>query len=175
MSPKKKETFKKNAYGLFEEATGLFNNKKYKQALALFQKIKESFPEEIDVVARANSFIKICNRQLQQVEVKRPTQAEGLFDLGVVHHNSGSYDQAMQCFEDALKLEKKDKADYIYYAMASTEIRQGNSDQALKNLKKAIQIRSENRFFARNDPDFERLSESETFQELVGPEKSDQK
>ncbi|MFQ5930471.1 MAG: hypothetical protein ACE5MK_12310 [Acidobacteriota bacterium] len=75
----------------------------------------------------------------------------------------------MHCYSRALKLSKK-KNDHIYYALAATELSTGNIDNALKYLKKAIEIKEENRFFAYNDPDFERLATNQKFRELIHPE-----
>jgi len=54
--------------------------------------------------------------------------------------------------------------------MASSEAGQGNRDKAIGYLKKAIQMKSELRFMARSDPDFEPLAETSEFRELVRPQ-----
>jgi len=47
----------------------------------------------------------------------------------------------------------------------------GEADSAMANLKVAIQLRSENRYHARNDEDFAFLQEDPRFTELLYPEK----
>ncbi len=47
----------------------------------------------------------------------------------------------------------------------------GEADSALANLKVAIELRSENRYHARNDEDFAFLQEDPQFTELLYPEK----
>ena len=172
--PQKQQTKlhkQKDVYHLYERALGLLHQKKYKPARDLFLKLKDAFPEQIDVLARVNSFLAVCDTSLDDQEEKPPSNAEGFFDLGVVNHNLGRYEVAQNCFAQALKVEKKD-SDYIYYALAATEVCLGNSEKALKHLKRAIEIREDNRFFARNDPDFGSLTKSQEFQDLVRPQKN---
>ena len=104
-----------------------------------------------------------------RVEEKQPQTGEEVFHQGVVCHNAGKFDEALDCFSRALKLTKKEK-DHIHYALAATEASVGNNENALRHLREAIQIRQENRFFANNDPDFEFLHENEQFAELLHPE-----
>ncbi len=156
----------KNIYHLYEQALKLLFQSKYKPARDLFLKLKDTFPEQIDVLARVNSFLAVCDSRLHDQEEKPPSNAEDFFDLGVVNHNLESYEVAKNCFTQALKLEKKD-SDYIYYALAATEVCLGNSEKALRHLAKAIEIKEDNRFFAGNDPDFGSLEKNEEFQDLV--------
>jgi hypothetical protein len=66
-----------------------------------------------------------------------------------------------------LKLAGED-SDYIYYAMAAGKAQQGDLEEALQDLEKAIKMNKENSFFARNDPDFEAFAGHDGFCQLLG-------
>lgn len=155
-------------YQFYEEGLGLLHQKKYKQARARLIYVMDKFPQEIEVAARAKSLLKVCEKNLQ-TKAKPGTTAEELFHRGVVLHNTGEYENALDCYSRALKASKK-KGDHIYYAIAATEATVGDVDNALKHLQKAIEIKEENRYFANNDPDFELLTTNQKFQKLIHPE-----
>lgn len=155
-------------YRLYKEALALLHRKKYKQARKQLTQVVKKFSHEIEVVARAKSFLRVCDRNLQAKE-EPPRTAEEIFHQGVLYHNAGQYEKALHCYSRALKLSKK-KNDHIYYALSATELSTGNIDNALKYLKKAIEIKEKNRFFAHNDPDFELLATNQKFRELIHPE-----
>ncbi|MBI4445368.1 MAG: tetratricopeptide repeat protein [Acidobacteria bacterium] len=143
------------------------NQKKYREARNLLAELCEKYPSETEVLNRAKVFLSICESHLRRRREEQPSSAEEYFDRGVLHHNRGEYDQALECFAAALKMSRRDSG-HIHYAMAATEVRLGNVDKALKSLKRAIELKEENRYYARNDPDFSTLGANEQFRELVG-------
>lgn len=160
---------RKDAYHLYEQSLKLIHAKKYDQARSLLEEIKHDFPDNLELQARVNELLKVSERRTGSKE-KLPEDPTSLVDRGVVFHNLGEYDQALACYTKALeKAENKDQ-DYIFYAMASSEAGQGNTDKAIGYLKKAIQLKNELRFMARSDPDFETLADSAEFRDLVRPQ-----
>lgn len=164
------ETSKKRAskevYRIYERAVRLVYQKKHREAQSLLQGIQKKFPNEMEVLDRVNTLLRICKARLQKRKEDSPSTAEEFFDRGVVRHNRGLHEEALESFSAALKRAKKDSS-FIHYAMAAAEVRLGNHERALKSLKKAIEVKVEHRFFARNDPDFEPLAKNETFRDLV--------
>lgn len=156
------------AYRLYEEGLSLLHRKKNAQARDRLNQVIKKFSYEVEVSARARSLLKVCEKRLK-AEKKTPVTAEGLFNRGVLRHNDRRYDEALDHFSQALKLTRKNN-DHIYYALAATEASAGDLDSALKHLRKAIEIREKNRFFASNDPDFRLLLSNQKFKELVHPE-----
>jgi tetratricopeptide (TPR) repeat protein len=160
---------RKDAYRLYEEGLKLFHEKKYQQATTVLQEIRRGFPDDLELQARVNELLKVSERRSGTKEAP-PDDPTSLVDRGVVFHNLHDYDEAITCYKKALeKADNKDQ-DYIYYAMASSEAGQGNRDKAIEYLRKAIQMKSELRFVARSDPDFEPLADSSEFRELVRPQ-----
>ena len=154
---------------LYEKAWSLLHQKKYERAKKQFTKLLEAFPNEIEVSARARTFLRVCDNHLRTQKKHSPGTPEEFFNQGVLSHNAGQFDQALGHYSRALKLSKTIR-DHILYAMAATSLSVGNTDDALKHLEQAIQINQENRFFAHNDPDFEPLTTDQEFQKLIFPE-----
>ncbi len=155
-------------YKALEDALRLLHKKQYAKAKERLTKVVTAFPDETEVLARAQSFLKVCERQLMSHKETASSPAE-VFDQAVFYHNSGQHECALETYSRALKLSKKDQ-DHIYYAMAATELSMGNTEAALQNLETAIQMNQENRFFANNDPDFQILATDKKFQELIHPD-----
>jgi len=166
-SPKRK--FTSGVYTLYAQALSLLHQKKHKPASKQFTRLIETFPGEIEVIARARSFLRICDRHLLDPKKNSARTPEEIFNQGVFYHNDGRYDKALGNYSRALKLSKENN-DHIYYAMAATELSMGNADDALEHLEKAIQLNEENRFFAHNDPDFEPLTTNIRFRKLIHPD-----
>jgi len=164
-----KRRFASGVCTLYAQALSLLHQKKHKPASQQFNRLIERFPGEIAIIARARSFLRICDRHLPAPEKDTAHTPEEIFNQGVFYHNDGRYDKALGDYSRALKLSKKNN-DHIYYAMAATELSMGNAENALKHLEKAIQLNEENRYFANNDPDFEPLATNNRFRNLLHPD-----
>ncbi len=160
---------RKDAYRLYEQGLKLLHDKKYQQARSVLQEIRQNFPDNLELLARVSELLKVSERRAGSKE-DLPDDPSSLVDRGVVFHNLREYDRAIACYKKALEKAGNQDQDYIYYAMASSEAGQGNRDKAIGYLKKAIQMKSELRFMARSDPDFEPLAETSEFRELVRPQ-----
>ena len=167
--PPPKKEFSKELYRLYEHALDLLHQNSYKKARNQFVRLLEKFPTDIEITSRAKAFIRVCDRHLNREQKQPAPTSEDIFNQAVIHHNACRYEEALTTLSQAMKLTPKRK-DHIHYAMAAAEIGMGNTDQGLKYLKKAIEMNEENRFFARNDPDFEPVTKNAAFQELLHPE-----
>ncbi len=161
----------RDVYRLYEDALRLVHKKDYKKARSAFESIRERFPDELELLARANEYIKVCDRRLGSAGASEPSGDE-LIDQGVMFHNLGDYKKALACYTEAMQQPGTDKA-VVQYALAASEAAQGDTAKAVENLKKAIAGRPELRFTARNDPDFQVLNENLEFKELIKPRKSE--
>ena len=167
--PPPKKEFSKELYRLYEHALELLHQNSYKKARNQFVRLLEKFPADIEITSRAKAFIRVCDRHLDREQKQPALTSEDIFNQAVIHHNANRYEEALTTLSQAMKLTRK-RNDHIHYAMAAAEICMGNTDQGLKYLKKAIEMNEENRFFARNDPDFEPVTKNAAFQELLHPE-----
>lgn len=152
---------KRSVYEIYEQALKALYAKKYEKAIELFAGLEKEFPSEIEVLERARAFLKVCSKRSgSTAHADENHSAEKFFNLGVFHHNNQSYKQALDFYSEAMRL-ATNNTDHIFYAMAATETRLGNTEKAVELLRKAIDLNRQNRFFAQNDPDFEALIKDE--------------
>jgi tetratricopeptide (TPR) repeat protein len=152
---------------LYDEALALFHQQKFSRAKQELEKVLEGPSKEL--TDRARMHIKIAEQRMRPATEQNPRTADEHYQRGVAMMNVGRWDDARESMDKARKAAPK--ADYIHYALAALDCLTGEADSALKNLKVAIDLRSENRYHARNDEDFAFLQEDPRFTELLYPEK----
>jgi tetratricopeptide (TPR) repeat protein len=152
------------ALGLLEKGIKLIFQKEFKKARMEFKTLIETYPVEAEILARARTYMRICDRE--EASHKKPIIAtDQLYTLGVMEHNRGDYMNAVSFFRHSL--EKNPTSDHIYYSLAASFAMKGDTAQALLNLQKAIELNEENRVYAKNDSDFTSLHGEKEFGELV--------
>ena len=153
------------ALGLLEKSIKLIYSKDLKKARAELKSLIESHPAEPEILARARTYLQICNRE--EASHKKPVIGnDQLYTLGVLEHNHGNYENAILYFRQSL--EKNSKAEHVYYSLAASYALKGDIVAALLNLQKAVELNEENRIFAKNDEDFTPLHGHREFSELTG-------
>src|SRR5258708_14282038 len=152
---------------VYAEALALVQQQKFARAKKELEKVLEGPSKEL--ADRARMHVKIAEQRMKPSQEKNPHTAEEHYQRGVAMMNIGRWDDARESLDKARKAAPK--ADHIHYALAALDCLTGEADSALANLKVAIQLRSENRYHARNDEDFAFLQEDPRFTELLYPEK----
>jgi tetratricopeptide (TPR) repeat protein len=66
------------------------------------------------------------------------SKADELMRSGIEHHDKGEYDEAIACYEEALKLTPDVPG--IYYELAFSYLYKGNPEEALKHSQKGIDL-----------------------------------
>ncbi len=160
---------KDGVLALYEKALKYLHGGKFDQASKTFQQVREKYPDEVEVLARVNCLDKVCMTRQEAPDLSK-AEVEELYTSGLVEHNSGNYEEALDFFKRALERSKTD-GDYIHFALAATEARLGNRQKALQHLEKSLEMNSDNKLLARRDADFESLASDETFRKLVGRDK----
>ncbi len=149
----------------FTHAVKVFNRRRFAEAKPLFESLQARYPDELEVIARAQTYIQVCNQKLARPSAS-PRTADDLYDRGVVALNIGDFTQARQFFEKALRLRPDEP--HLLYSLAVTHAQSGSHDQALDYLGRSIQIQPRFRTQAMNDSDFSGLREDKRFLELLG-------
>jgi tetratricopeptide (TPR) repeat protein len=152
---------------VYEEAMALFHQQKFQRAKQELEKVMAGPSKEL--VDRAGMHIRIVEQRMKPQADQNPRSPEDHYQRGVGMMNLGRWDEARESLEKARKLAPK--ADHVHYALAALDCLTGEADSAMANLKIAIELRSANRFHARNDEDFAFLQEDPRFTELLYPEK----
>jgi tetratricopeptide (TPR) repeat protein len=149
----------------FEQAVKVFNRRQYADAKAMFENLQPRFPNEVEIIARAQTYIQVCNQKLAHTP-SVPRNADELYDRGVFALNIGDFTQARTFFEKALRLRPDEP--HLLYSLAATHAQTGSHDQAIDYLRRSIQIQPRFRSQALNDSDFSGLRENKQFLELLG-------
>jgi tetratricopeptide (TPR) repeat protein len=152
---------------LYEEAMSLFHQQKFQRAKQELEKVIAGPSKEL--ADRARTHLRITEQRMKPSSEQNPKSPEDHYQRGVAMMNLGRWDEARESLEKARKLAPK--ADHVHYALAALDCLTGEADSALANLKIAIELRSANRYHARNDEDFNFLQEDPRFTELLYPEK----
>lgn len=149
----------------FEQAVRIFNRRNFAEARPLFETLLDRYPNEVEVAARAQTYLQVCMQKLAHKPTS-PRDAEELYDRGVFALNIGDFPQARNFFEKALRLHPNEP--HVLYSLAATYAQSGTPDQALDYLTRSIQMQPRLRSQALNDADFSRLREDKRFLELTG-------
>lgn len=150
----------------FDHAVKVFNRRMFDDAKEMFESLLTRFPNEVEVIARAQMYIQVCKQKVQTQTPATPRNADELYDRGVYALNIGDFSQAKQFFEKALRM--KPNEPHLLYSLAATHAQSGAHDQALDYLERSIRIQPSFRSQAYNDADFSVLHENKQFLELLG-------
>jgi len=153
------------ALSLLEKGIKFIYQKELRKARAEFNALLNSYPGESEILARARTYLQICDRE-ELSHKKQTVHHDQLYTMGVMEHNRHNYEGAAIYFRQSLG--KYPKADYIYYSLAASLAKKGDSSEALESLRKAVELNEDNRVYAKNDEDFSSLRALNTFAELVG-------
>jgi len=164
-APEPKRAVSSAVLRAFEHAVRIFNRRQFAEAKPLFEDLHLRFPQEVEIIARAQTYIQVCNLKLAR-QPSSPRSADELYDRGVVALNIGDFTQARSFFEKALRLRPDEP--HLLYSLAATHAQSGAYDQALDYLNRLIQIQPRYRTQAMNDSDFSGLREDKRFLDLLG-------
>lgn len=165
-SPKKSQTPSSlAAVHAFEQALKVFNRHDFTSARSGFESILEKYGDQHEVVARARTYLAICEQRLARAP-SVPRNTDALYDQGVFELNKGNIRKAIELFDKALKAEPR--ADHVLYSLAAAYSRLNEPQKALDALRRAISFRTVHRSHARRDLDFAGMHSNEEFQHLTG-------
>lgn len=149
----------------YEAGLRAMQEHKYDKAKSLLQKVVAGTNREL--ADRAAVHMNACNQQLERGATQFKTTEEH-YDFVVSLINLGDYVSAREHLE---KLSKQvPRADYVAYGLAALDCLTGHPEDSLKNLARAISLNATLRYQARNDSDFQNLSEDPRFTELLYPD-----
>lgn len=156
-----------SAVHAYEAGIKLLHAEEFEKAKKCFHNLIAEHTDEPEIQERAQVLIHACEKKIQEKARTVLRSSDDHYNVGVADLNRRDLDSAFQHLQHALKLTPK--ADHVLYALAAVSAVQGNRDQALQYLKQSINQRSENRFLALRDSDFEALQEDADFKQLVTP------
>jgi len=146
----------------FEAAVLYFQKESYGKAKEILKRLADTAPPE--VADRARVHLRLCEQRSGRASAPKTAADNYLF--GVAELNAGRPASAADYLEKAHQQEPR--REDVCYALAASYALQGKADAALEVLQVAVDLRPQNRFQARQDPDFESLAGNPRFRELVG-------
>ncbi len=150
----------------YEAGLRAMQERKFDKAKPLFQKVVAGPSKEL--ADRANVHLNACNQHLERTPATQFKTTEEHFDYAVSLMNLGDYVTAREHLE---KLHKQSpKADFVIYGLAALDCLTGHVEDSLKRLDAALRLNPQLRFQARNDSDFQNLTEDPRFTELLYPD-----
>jgi len=90
---------------------------------------------------------------------------EDRYTYAVALMNARRLDEALEQLQQVLVHDEN--CDHVHYALAICYGLKGEFEKAAEHLKKAIELRPENRVKARHDPDFESIAQHPQLRQLL--------
>jgi tetratricopeptide (TPR) repeat protein len=149
----------------YETGLRAMQEHKFDKAKGHLQKVLAGPSKEL--ADRANVHLLACDHQLER-STTQFTNPEEHYDYAVSLINLGDYVGAREHLEKLAK--QVPKADYVAYGFAALDCLTGHAEDSLRHLDEAIRLNPTLRFQARNDSDFQNLSEDPRFTELLYPD-----
>src|SRR6184192_4445741 len=149
----------------YEAGLRAMQEHKFDKAKGHLQKVIAGPSKEL--ADRGKVHMNKCNQHLERSTNQFKTSEEH-YDYAVSLMNVGDYVTAREHLD---KLSKQvPKADYVAYGLAALDCLTGHVEDSMRNLGRAIALNRALRFQARNDSDFQNLSEDPRFTELLYPD-----
>lgn len=149
---------------IWEEAIKAFHHREFKKAMDLFKNFMEQNPKEPEMVARAESYITICKRQLEREEFNPKTYRD-FITLGIYYINIRSPKEAIGALNKAL--EKTPKDPFAYFLMSIAYSQMGDDNKCFEFLEKAVEKDEYLKVLANNILDFKEYWGKEKFEKIV--------
>ncbi|MBX7221407.1 MAG: hypothetical protein K1Y36_15765 [Blastocatellia bacterium] len=165
-SPAMQRSRENEARSLFAAAMDAFNKLDFVQARDVLHLLVNDFEEDeaVEIVARANTFLKICEQRLSPPK-QIPKAIEQLYQQGMAELERNRPEQAAPFFEKALK--QDGSIAHIRYVLAVTQARRNQIQVCLTNLRYCINQDRSYRARIRQDEAFSALQENREFQDLT--------
>ncbi|NIR82136.1 MAG: hypothetical protein GWN53_02450 [Gammaproteobacteria bacterium] len=153
----------------FEQGVKRWHEGALGKALEYFKDVVDSRPADRTLAGRAQQYLRAIERKGRSQDFS-PETADDFYLRGVVMLNDGYPEDALDSFEQALRMAPGD--DRILYCEAAALSQAGDIEMAIEKLAEAIDINDANRIYAVNDPDFVALRVHADFRGLVSADEA---
>lgn len=148
----------------YEKAIEAFHKRRFDEATKRFEELIEKHPGEKEFRDRARIYLAAC-RSGKKSRGSVPSEPEELYHHAVFEKNRGNVDRALELLKKTAG--RRDGDGRLHYLAACCHALQGDVDQALQSLRKAIAASDQNRIHARLDTDLAALRGHQGFTELL--------
>ncbi len=156
----------------YDKGIALYELKKYDEALGYFDKAISLDNDSLFSYDTAGYSLYNMGKYPQSIYYfnkaisMRSDFADPYIGKGLSLHKMGSYQDAIECFNKALEIEKN--LSTALYGLSCTYAKLNNVQQSITNLKKAMLITPVYKEIARLEPDFESITNSKDFTDIIG-------
>ncbi|HMA28256.1 MAG TPA: tetratricopeptide repeat protein, partial [Thermoanaerobaculia bacterium] len=148
----------------YEKAIELFHKRQFDDAARRFEDLIEKHPDEKEFLDRARMYLGAC-RSGRRSKGQAAAEPEELYHAAVFEKNRGNVEKALELLRR--NPARRDGDGRVHYLTACCLALQGDVEQALLSLKKAIAADDHNRIQARLEADLAILRGTQGFTELV--------
>lgn len=152
------------AVAIYERGVQALQRHDYPGAAELFRTVIQRYPEERELLERADLYLRVCERETAR-QAQPPQSSVDHVYAATVALNSGDHASAMNHLQRALSADQNN--DHAHYMMAAALSMRGRREEALEHLKRSIALNPENRTQARQDPDLDNIRDLEDFRATV--------
>ncbi len=148
----------------YEKAIEAFHKRRLDDAARRFEELISKYPDEKEFRDRAKMYLAAC-RNGKKARGAAPSEPEEVYHHAVFEKNRGNLEKALELLRKTAG--RRDGDGRLHYLAACCHALQGDLEQALQNLKKAIAASDQNRIQARLDTDLAALRGHQGFSELL--------
>ena len=148
----------------YERAIDLFHKRHFDEAARRFEDLIEKHPDEKEFLDRARMYLGAC-RSGKRTKGVSAAEPEELYHAAVFEKNRGNIEKALELLRR--NPGRRDGDGRLHYLTACCLALQGDVEQALLSLRKAIAADDQNRIQARLEADLAILRGTQGFTELV--------
>ncbi len=153
------------AYREFERAVSFVYKHDYAKAKAELETLAQKRADDRDLQDRARVYLNICTARLGSSP--RPDSGDP-YMRALVQYNEGEYAEAVSLLDKASQ--SGTSRSTVLYLNACAHLANGAREEGLKLLREAVQVDTDNRYRALNDPDLEEIRTDDDFLDALGDE-----
>lgn len=152
------------AVAIYERGVQALQRHDFAVAATHFRNVIDRYPEERELLERANLYLRVCERETQRQAAAPPASGDHVY-AATVALNAGDHAGAVGHLQRALSADADN--DHAHYIMAAALSQRGRREEALQHLQRSIALNPQNRAQARQDPDLDNIRSHEGFRAVI--------
>ena len=152
------------AVAIYERGVQALQRHDFQNAAEMFRAVIQRYPEERELLERANLFLRVCERETARQAPPPESSGDHVY-AATVAINAGDHAAALNHLQRAINADPNN--DHAHYIMAVALTARARRDEAIEHLKRSIALNPENRNQARQDPDLEALRDHQDFRAAI--------
>jgi tetratricopeptide (TPR) repeat protein len=148
----------------YERAMQALQGKRYRDAAHLLKTVIATYPEEKELLERAQLYLRVCERHLTPLDATPSTPEERVY-AATLAINSGDLERAVTLLAAAVAQDPSN--DHAEYMLGVALAIRGHHDAAIAHLERAVALNPETRNLIAKEADLEALRQTEAIMALL--------